>query len=143
MAEAVFGDMTKTAGLNRYFEIASAGTSGYHVGDGPCRGTREILAKHNIEYRGRSQRITPQDLNYFDYILAMDADNLAGLKFLDRHGRNRHKFYLLLEFSAQNKDVDVPDPYYVRRFEYVFKLIQDGCQGLLTHLRQAHNIKGD
>ncbi len=140
MAEAIFSDMVKKAGLSKYFEIDSAGTSGYHVGDRPCKGTQEILARHNIEYNGRSRRVSAGDLNYFDYILTMDADNLADLEYLDKGGKNWHKFHKLLDFSTQSAIADVPDPYYEGRFEYVYDLILDGCRGLLAHIRREHNL---
>ena len=100
MAEAIFSDLVKKANLSQQFEVASVGTSSYHVGDLACRGTRQVLAKHNIVYKGRSKQITQRDLSYFDYIVAMDSGNLSDLVYLDQKETNQHKFHKLLDFAS-------------------------------------------
>lgn len=136
MAEAVFRHLVTQAGLARCFEIASAGTDGWHVGESPHRGTQAVLAKHQIPLRSdkRAQRVNPADLSRYDYIIAMDAENLASL---GRYGRPAQR---LLEFVPGSALSDVPDPYYLNNFDEVYRLVTTGCQGLLAYIRQKERL---
>lgn len=142
MAEAVFIDLVEKAGLSQHFEIDSAGTSNYHVGESAHRGTRKVLAEHGIAYQGRSRQFTPADLNMFDYIVAMDSENEADLQQLagQHPTANEPKLVKLLTLARQTPLIDVPDPYYVDRFEDVYQAVLDGCEGLLAHIRAEHTL---
>ncbi len=140
MAEAIFIDQAQKAGLSHHFAVDSAGTLGYHAGEPAYQGTRKVLQQHNIRYRGRSRKIKPADLSHFDYIIAMDSENILDLESLDMRGTYAHKIYKLLEFAGQTTAGDIPDPYYSGNFEYVYQLVLDGCQGLLDHIRSEHII---
>src|SRR5215475_11592404 len=82
MAEAVFAHLVTEAGLEDQFEIDSAGTSRYHEGETAHSGTLHVLAEHGIDYDGHSRPLTRRDLNYYDYIIAMDEENLEGIRDL-------------------------------------------------------------
>src|SRR5690606_26802126 len=78
MAEAIFRDMVKREGLDAYIEVDSAGTGDWHVGKPPHEGTRRLLDSKQISYAGLvARQLTKEDLSTFDYILAMDENNLA------------------------------------------------------------------
>ena len=137
MAEAVFADLVDRAGLTHQFQVDSAGTAGYHVGEPAHRGTRNVLAKHSINYRGQARQITGNDLDTFDYVVAMDSHNLSDLQYQSNRANN---LYRLLDF-AKNTDVrDVPDPYYSGNFDYVYQLVQDGADGLLEYIKKERNL---
>ncbi|MFQ5577304.1 MAG: low molecular weight protein-tyrosine-phosphatase [Anaerolineae bacterium] len=140
MAEAVFTDLVEKAGLGNNFSIDSAGTGGYHVGEAPHPGTTRVLAEHDIVYRGRAKKFKLDDWDKFDYIVAMDSENLSDLQYFDRRKTNRRKLHRLLDFARYTTTHDVPDPYYARNFEHVYELVLDGCQGLLAHIRAEHNL---
>ena len=140
MAEGVFKDLVKRNGLSELFNIDSAGTASYHMGNTAHRGTLKILADHNIIYQGRARKITEQDLNKFDYIIAMDSDNLSNIKNMDYKGTQWHKMNQLLDFAHQTTILNVPDPYYTGNFEQVYKLVLDGCNGLLVHISTEKNL---
>jgi protein-tyrosine phosphatase len=134
MAEAVFQDLVADAGLTDQFEIDSAGTGSWHVGEKAHRGTRRVLAAHGISYDGRARQITDADLaDDRTYIIAMDQDNMNSLR--NRYG-DHHRLYRLLDFADQDEIRDVPDPYYSDNFEFVYQLVADGCRGLLEMIRQ-------
>lgn len=141
MAEAVFQDMVNKAGLDDQIMVDSAGTSDWEVGKRAHHGTLEILRRNNIAYNGRARRITADDLDEFDYILAMDASNLAYLK---RHTRDSStKVALFLSYASQAGTVaadEVPDPYYDGNFDYTYELVVKGCQAFLDYLRQKHQL---
>lgn len=139
MAEAVFRHQVAEAGLADRFVIDSAGTGGWHVGEPPHHGTLAVLARHGIDPGNqRARQITRADFDRFDYIVAMDEENLADLRRLRRDGRAQ--ISLLLEHTSETPYREVPDPYYTGGFDHVFDLVEAGCRGLLEHIRQREGI---
>jgi protein-tyrosine phosphatase len=136
MAEAVFRDQVEQAGLADHFEIASAGTGNWHIGERPHRGTVTVLKQNNIDVGiKRAQQLSRADFDTYNYIIAMDAANVSDIQGL--FGR---KVPRLLEFAMQESPRDVPDPYYTGGFDYVYQLVEAGCQGLLKHIREKENL---
>jgi protein-tyrosine phosphatase len=70
----------------------------------------------------------------------MDRDNLHDLQVMARRTPTDGRLHLLLEFAGNAPTQDVPDPYYSNNFEYVYRLVESGCQGLLAHIRQTEGI---
>jgi protein-tyrosine phosphatase len=131
MAEAVFRQLVQDAELNDQIDIESAGTGGWHIGDRPHRGTLKVLAENQIEVGAkRARQLRRTDSTDFDYIIAMDADNVADIETALGQRVPR-----LLEFAPPGTPHDVPDPYYANNFDEVYRLVQAGCQGLLAHIR--------
>ena len=77
------------------------------------------------------------DFERFDYVLAMDRDNLAALRRLMPKGHEREP-QLFLAYASSQKILEVPDPYYggPEGFELVLDLIEDASRGLLEDIRQ-------
>lgn len=130
MAEAIFIYQAVESGLSDHFEIASVATTSWEVGERPHPGTQLVLRKNKIPLNPnkRAVQITNHDYQYYDYILAMDGENL-------RYMHHSPKIRRLLEFAPPGNPIDVPDPYYTGDFDYVFSLIQTACQNLLSHIR--------
>lgn len=81
MAEAVFRHKVKQAGLADKMTVDSAGIGSWHVGEEPHEGTKKLLAKNGLSVEGmKGRQIDRRDLERFDYILAMDTDNLQALQ---------------------------------------------------------------
>lgn len=137
MAEAVFTQMVKEAGLADQISVDSAGTGSWHVGETPHQGTQRILREKGIPYSGRARQITPADLTPDTYIIAMDSNNITALR---RQTGDHDKVYRLLEFAENAGVQDVPDPYYSGNFAYVYDLVADGCRGLLATIREWENL---
>lgn len=139
MAEGVFQSLVAEAGLADQFEVDSAGTGGWHVGETAHPGTRRVLQAHGIVYHGRARQVTTDDMaDSHSWIIAMDNSNIQDLR---RHYGDHARLYRLLDFAHHHPQVkDVPDPYYTGNFEYVYELVMDGCKGLLAHIRQAEGI---
>ena len=137
MAEAIFRDIVKKAKLDDKFEVKSAGTGQWHVGERPHRGTREVLLRHAIDVNGMvAKQVTNDDLSHFDYIIAMDNENLADLRTFKVDSA---KLSRLLDYASGINARDVPDPYYDGRFELVYELVRIGAEGLLTRIREEKN----
>lgn len=136
MAEAIFRQKVKSAGLEAEFIIDSAGTGDWHIGKRPHEGTLQILNDRSIDCSGITARqVQLEDLKSFDYIIAMDAENLGKLhriKGRETSGEIRR----LLDFIPESKIIDVPDPYYTGNFEEVYSLVEEACKELLTYIRK-------
>lgn len=138
MAEAVFQRMVDEAGLSARVQVDSAGTSSYHTGEPAHPGTRRVLSRHGINYSGRARQIAAGDVaDETTYLVAMDSENLAELR--SRFGDVPH-LYRLLEFATQTPVHDVPDPYYSDNFDYVYRIVEDGCRGLLATIRRNEGL---
>lgn len=139
MAEAVFRHLVNEAGLSDKITIDSAGTGSWHVGESAHRGTLAVLREHGIEHHGRARQISPQDFDQYDYILAMDSDNLADLRRM-MPPNTKAEIRRFLEYAADVPVRDVPDPYYEGNFEAVYELVRRGAEGLLAHIRQEKGL---
>ncbi len=139
MAEGVFRQMVKDAGLEDAIRVDSAGTASYHVGEQAHHGTLRTLNKHNIQYDGRSRQLSKHDFHTFDYILAMDQSNLRAIRSRMPADSQAH-VAMLLDYATNTRVRDVPDPYYNGRFDEVYSLVKSGGQGLLETIRQTHKL---
>jgi protein-tyrosine phosphatase len=138
MAEAVFRRMVDEAGLSATIEVDSSGTSSYHVGETAHPGTRRTLAHHGITDDGRARQIQSDDVTSPNtYLIAMDQANVDDLR--RRFGPQPH-LHRLLDFATATSVRDVPDPYYSDNFEYVYRLVEDGCRGLLATIRSNEGL---
>ena len=143
LAEGVFRHLVNEAGLANKFDIDSAGTSSYHTGDPPDERTTAVAAARGIKLMGASRQITRADLNAFDYVIVMDAQNLGNVERLAKGSAASAKIHLLREFDpAANGDLDVPDPYYggTRGFEDVHDIVERSCRALLEVIRREHSL---
>ncbi|GAA5786565.1 low molecular weight protein-tyrosine-phosphatase [Chitiniphilus shinanonensis] len=140
-ADGVMRHLVRDAGLADRVEVDSAGTHDYHVGEAPDRRAQAHASKRGYDLRSlRAREVTSADFARFDLILAMDEGHLALLRRrCPEPYQNRLK--LFLDFATHFNEREVPDPYYggPQGFEHVLDLVEDGCEGLLTHIRTELN----
>lgn len=139
-AEGVMRALVREAGLEDEIVIDSAGTGGWHAGDPPDRRATEAAARRGVRLEGGARQITVRDFEDFDLLLAMDRDNLAGVRAIAPDDEAAAKARLLREYdpaSAGAPDLDVPDPYYggPHGFETVLDQVEAACRGLLDEIR--------
>lgn len=139
MAEAVFQRLLNEAGLSDKIKVDSAGTDNWHVGERADRRTRKVLARHDINYKGRSRQLSRADFQNFDYILAMDLDNLRDIRAKAPRDDNT-RIGLYLDYAPDLGTREVPDPYYEGGFGHVYDLVSAAAEGLLAHIREEHNL---
>lgn len=143
LAEGVFAGMVRNAGLETRFEIDSAGTSAWHVGEPPDPRSSAEALRRGVRLEGRARRITASDLRRFDYVLAMDGSNLEELQGLTGDGAHA-RIELLRRYDpdANGGDLDVPDPYFggERGFERVHDLVERACAGLLRQICEERGL---
>jgi len=138
MAEAVFLQLVRDAGLESQIEVDSAGTGDWHIGNRPHEGTLRILKKNGIPEASRARQIRLSDLHAFDTIVVMDDKNPANVRAL---GNSRAQIVRLLDFVPDISDKEVPDPYFTGDFEGVYALIRRGCELLLKHIQAEANLR--
>lgn len=139
-AEAVFRRHVDDAGLSGQILIDSAGTHDYHIGDPPdMRAQRAALQRGYDMSALRGRQVDLPDFTRFDYVLAMDRDNLTILQRLCPQAQ-RKRLGLFLEYARRHDEREVPDPYYggADGFERVLDMVEDAAEGLLAHIRKTH-----
>lgn len=134
MAQFVLQQMVDQKGLTDQFEIDSAGTEGYNemCHAGIHHGTRRVLEEmHEPFGEHYSRQIRKSDYDKFDYILAMDQDNVEDIQALIGPD-TQHKIHRLLDFTQKPRSVK--DPWYTGNFDETYWDIVDGCQAFLDSL---------
>lgn len=130
-AEGVFNKLLQDAQAQDLFEIDSAGTHAYHVGESPDDRAQATARKRGIDLSYiRARKFDISDFEDYDYILAMDTDNYQILRQACP-AHLQHKVKRFLDYAPQRDEQDVPDPYYggPNGFEHVFDLVADASQG--------------
>ena len=136
MAEFLFKKLVNEQGLKDFFEIESKATSTEEIGNKVHYGTRKILDKFNIDYsKKRAYQITLKDVEYYDYIIGMDYNNMRNLERM--FGKNS-KFSMLLDYPKLYRDV--LDPWYTGDFNSTYNDIQLGIEVFLLYLKNNNEI---
>jgi len=136
MAQIIFQKMVNEQGLEYEFEIDSAGTEGYNemCHAGIHRGTREILTRKGVAFSEHySRKIRKKDYEYYDYIIAMDSDNIDDIKFITGGDRD-NKISRLLDYTQNPRNIR--DPWYTGNFEETYDDVVEGCEALLAYLNK-------
>jgi protein-tyrosine phosphatase len=125
------------SGLSGRVVVESAGTSDWHIGEGPDPRTAAEARRRGIPMRHVARQFRASDFARFDLVLAMDGDNQAALYELAPDREALAKVRLLRSFdpASDPKDV-VPDPYFGGQagFRVVFDVVERACRGLLAAL---------
>lgn len=140
LAENMFAHLAEKEGVGEKYEVDSAGTSAYHVGEAPDSRMRKVAAEKGLEYTGRARQFQREDFQNFDLIVAMDSDNRRALENMAASARQAEKIRMLREFDPQGSASDgVPDPYYggMEGFQRVFRIVERSTQGLLEALERG------
>ena len=136
-AQGVFEAQVAAANRQDVIQADSAGTGAWHVGEPPdARATAAALTRGYDLSAQRARQVTPEDFHRFQYVLAMDTDNLAQLEQMAPEDYSGH-LGLLLDFHHDSPLREVPDPYYggAQGFEQVLDLIESAGEGLLAAIR--------
>lgn len=134
-AEAVFRKRASEAGLD--FLVESAGTGAWHVGERPDPRAISAGETRGYSFEGQTARqVSSEDFARFEYILAMDSQNLENLRAMSPDNYSG-TLALFLNYADNADDKNVPDPYYggPDGFEHVIDLIEAASDGLIKTLR--------
>ena len=133
MAEFLLKDMVAKRGIVSQFDIDSAATSSEEIGNPVHHGTRKKLAQFGISVAGKTARqMTRRDYENYDYIIAMDRNNLRNIdRIIGKDDYN--KVSLLLDFAGRNGQ-SIADPWYTGDFDITYDDIKQGLDGFLEYL---------
>ncbi len=137
LAQGVMEQRLRKSGLFHSVTVDSAGTQGYHLGESPDPRAVEAAARRGYDLSGqRARRVRDGDFQSFDYILAMDQDNLQQL-VARCPGAEVDRLKLLLDFAPGPDGEEVPDPYYGGEdgFERALDLIEAAVDGLILEIK--------
>ncbi len=133
MAEGILNDMAMKANLN--WQIDSAGTGNWHVGERPDSRAIAVCAKRGVDIRAqRARQVQRIDLDHFDLILTMDEDNHAHMLSMIRSVEQQKKVRHIMSFSDTSHN-NVPDPYFDGSFEEVYDLLSEVCDRIILELK--------
>ncbi len=148
-AHGVFLHLLQQDKLQHCVEVDSAGTGAYHLGEAPDSRAMHTASKRGYDISAlRARQVRPADFAKYDYILAMDKQNLRDLKdTCPPQFRSKIKLFLSYGHAV---NTDVPDPYYYggSGFEEVLDLVEGAASALLQHIKifdlnQAMTKTGD
>lgn len=136
-AEGIFQHLVNERGLEDYFEVDSAGTSAYHIGESADERSQRTAENHGISLDSRARRFKAADLDHFDLILAMDNQNLKNVQEL-ANKKQLEKVGQMRDFDPHPENGEVPDPYQggPEGFENVFQIVKRSCEQLLDELEK-------
>lgn len=143
-AEGVARYFIETSGLGAEVEVDSAGTQGYHAGEGPDPRAARAAAQRGYDLTAlRARKIEVRDYQEFDLVLAMDRGHLEFM-MRDCPEVYRHKIGLFMQFSPSAEHDEVPDPFYggLKGFEYVLDQCEAGVKALLAALATTADHDG-
>ena len=137
-AEGVFLATVENQRLSEYFEVDSAGTHAYHVGDAPDLRAQKAARDRGVELKYlKARKVRDADFHLFDHILVMDDENYAILTELcpaEHQVKIRH----FMDYAPHLQQREIPDPYYggAYGFERVLDMVEAASEGFIEDLRR-------
>ena len=136
-AEGVFLAKLAEKGLESSYEVDSAGTSGWHIGERADGRMIKSAAQRNYDLQSRSRKVLDSDFDEYDLIIAMDRSNVQNMQKMCGGRKHHAKYYLMTDFCQKYRGVEeVPDPYYGGEdgFNHVLDLLEDACEEFIKKL---------
>ena len=133
MAEFVMKELVRRAGRENDFLVESAATSREELGNDMHYGTRQKLHEMGIPFTRRAARqITRSDYDRYDYLVAMDDENIW---YMNRcwSPDPSHKIVRLLSYAGKTRDI--ADPWYTGNFDQTYEDILEGCTAFLQAIK--------
>ncbi|WP_406210282.1 low molecular weight protein-tyrosine-phosphatase [Streptomyces decoyicus] len=155
MAESVLRARLAEDGLDGLVEVDSAGTGGWHEGDGADPRTVAVLRAGGYETAHTARQFHASWFAHLDLVIALDSGHLRELSSLAPTAQDAAKIRLLRSYAADMADtgptpeprrasghglagdLDVPDPYYgdFAGFEECLDMVETASDGLLAAVR--------
>lgn len=143
-AEGILRAIVDERGNPALWEIDSAGTGNYHIGQLPDQRMRIHARRRGIELTHRCRQVRPDDFDRFDMIIPMDHSNRDRLLAMAPSPEAEKKIVPMATFLTTPPVYDhIPDPYYegASGFELVLDLLTEGCNVLFDRVAPVLNSK--
>jgi len=132
LAEGILQDKALKAGLK--WQVDSAGTNSYHIGEPPHHLSIKVAKQNGIDISNqRSRRFIADDFEKYDLIYAMAGDVMGDIRRIAKNSFDAKKLKLFLDESFPGEDKEVPDPWYGPEPEYheVYAIIDNNCETII------------
>lgn len=135
LAQGILEMKIKERGLS--WEVDSAGTSAYHLGEHPDVRSIAKAKEYDIDISDQQARqFVSADLEEFDLILVMDSSNYQNARAICADKNQQDKIKLILNYVYPEQNMAVPDPYYDGSFTLVYDLLNQAIDAVIdTHIR--------
>ena len=134
MAEIIFRDMTKKAGIADEIFIRSSATSTEEIGNPVYPPARAELSRHGLSSDGKvSVQLRADDYGKYDLFIGMDGANIRNMHRIFG-GDPDGKICKLMDLTARGGDV--ADPWYTGHFDVTYADIYEGCEALLAKIQK-------
>lgn len=147
MAEFIFRDLCRQAGVGERFRVDSMAVSTEEIGNDIYPPAKETLRRHGIPFDHHyARQIDSEAFNQYDLIICADRSNLRSIERMfgplpaplpAPTCESFPKLSLMMHWAGEERDVS--DPWYTRDFESAYRDILTACQGLLAHLSHPEN----
>lgn len=137
MAHGIFQQLVDEAGLSDEIQVDSAGTASYHIGELPDKRARQTCEERGVKLTHRARAFVADDFHRFDFILAMDKQNLLNIQNLEP-ANHQATVRLMRAYDLNFPNADVPDPYYgeLDGFVEVYEMLERSCEVLMQEVRK-------
>jgi protein-tyrosine phosphatase len=131
MAEGILKSKVQQRGLD--WEVDSAGTGSWHIGERPDPRSIAEAGRNGIDITAqRARQFSSADFDAFDLILAMDQANYQDILRLAGNGAHKEKVAMIMNFAQPGKGLSVPDPYWDDDgFNQVFTMLEEACERII------------
>ncbi len=136
LAEGILQHKANAAALN--WQVDSAGTAGYHVGNPPHHLSQKVAKQNGIDISlQQCKQFVQVDMLNYDRIYVMDSSNYNDVKKISGNLWNEQKVTLLLNEFYKGENRNVPDPWYGEEDGYhkVFDMIDRACEKIIEKYR--------
>ena len=132
LAEGILQEKARAAGLS--WEVDSAGTNGFHVGEEPHHLSQKVARGKGLDIScQRARKFTANDFQRFDKIYALAGDVMDQIRRIAGKQYDPTKVDLLMNELHPGADEDVPDPYYGAESGYheVYRMIDAAADRII------------
>ncbi|MCB0569128.1 MAG: low molecular weight phosphotyrosine protein phosphatase [Phaeodactylibacter sp.] len=131
LAEGIMRQKVTERGLN--WEVDSAGTGFWHIGEPPDSRSIQTARKYGLDITTqRARQISAQDLARFDLILTMDESNYRDVLRLAKPQHQEDKVAMILDYAHPGKNLSVPDPYWDDDgFDQIYQMLTEACERVI------------
>jgi protein-tyrosine phosphatase len=133
LAEGILQQKAHAAGL--HWEVDSAGTNGFHIGEAPHPLSQKVARDNGLDIsRQRARKFKAADFYHFDKIYAMAGDVVDEMRRISGREFNPAKVELLMNEVYPNSNRDVPDPWYGPESGYheVYDMIEKAADKIIA-----------
>jgi protein-tyrosine phosphatase len=134
LAEGILRHKIKEAELD--WEVQSAGTGSWHIGEAPDPRSQKIAKINGIDIsKQKAQKFTQKHFSEFDRIYTMDSSNYRDVVNMAINEEDKNKVELIMNLVEPGKNKAVPDPYYDDDlYATVYEMLDKACEEIMKEL---------